>query len=102
MISGETRQELLDKTGPVLGVTWEPKEDVLVYKPAINVTKKVGAGRAGPDLTPADLPDLDIVFTRRICLGIASQLWDPLGHTSCFTIRFKILMKELVDHEKEW
>ena len=102
MISGETRKELLDNVGQVLGVTWEPTEDVLSYQPAINITKKVGAGRAGPDLTPADLPGLQITFTRRLALGIISQLWDPLGHLTCFTIRYKILMKELVDHETEW
>ena len=103
MISGEDRPELLEKVGPVLGLTWEPQQDLLTYRPSINITKKVGSGRAGPDLTIQDIPALkDLVFTRRLCLGIVAQLWDPLGHISCFSIRYKILMKELVDHEKEW
>ena len=29
MISGEDRPELLEKVGPVLGLTWEPQQDLL-------------------------------------------------------------------------
>ena len=102
-LSGDTDPDILAKQGPVLGLQWLPTSDQVRFKLAVNTSKKVGAGRAAPDLTEADVPALaQLQFTRRIALQVASQVWDPLGLLAPFTIRLKILMKELVEHEKGW
>ena len=103
LVSGETDPALLDLAGPVLGLPWAPKEDLLTFKLNINISKKVGTGRAEADLTEEDLHKVQqCLFTRRLCLGIASQIWDPTGILTCYTVRLKILVKELVDHEFKW
>ena len=101
-LSGETDPDVLAKQGPVLGLDWQPTQDLFSFKLTVNVTKKVGAGRAGPNLTLETFEAQPIQFTRRLCLQVASQVWDPLGLLTPFSIRLKILMKELVEHEKAW
>ena len=45
------------------------------------------------------LPDARL--TKRICLGITNGFGDFLGIASPFTIRFKLLMKELFDGKND-
>ena len=102
-LSGETDQKILERQGAVLGMEWDPVTDRFICKIKVNLSKKVGAGRKHPDLEVKDIPSIaKVVFTRRLALQVASQIWDPLGLLTPYTIRLKILMKELVDHEKLW
>ena len=101
--SGETDPRILSQVGKVLGITWNPTEDTLSYKPAINLSERRGAAKLGPDLCEADLETINTtVFTRRIVLQAAQQNFDPLGMICPFTVRYKLLMKEIVSRELTW
>ena len=87
----------------VLGMDWDPAQDTFICAIKVNLSKKLGAGRKLPDLTQEDVEKVQsVVFTRRLALQVASQIWDPLGLLVPYTIKLKICMKELVDHEKAW
>ena len=102
-LSGETDPAIIERQGAVLGMDWDPAKDLFICKVKVNLSKKVGAGRKLPDLEYKDIPSIaDVVFTRRLALQVASQIWDPLGLLVPYTMKLKILMKELVDHEKKW
>ena len=102
-ISGETDPVILEKQGKVLGLDWQPTQDLLSFKPVINLSVKRGTARLGPDLSVDKVEEvLSLVLTRRICLQAAQQNFDPLGLISAFTVRFKILMKEIVARDLTW
>ena len=102
-ISGETDQRILSQQGKVLGIQWEPTEDTLSYKPAINLSERRGAARLGPDLNEMDQESIDgMVLTRRIVLQAAQQNFDPLGQICPYTVKYKLLMKEIVSRELTW
>ena len=103
-ISGETDPKVLEKQGRVLGLVWHPTEDTIAFKVSINLSSKRGAGRTGPDLDPMKDRDtiMSTVFTRRICLQVAAQNFDPIGLISCFTVKFKIMMREVIARELKW
>ena len=101
--SGETDPRILSQVGKVLGITWNPTEDTLSFKPAINLSERRGAAKLGPDLCEADLETINTtVFTRRIVLQAAQQNFDPLGMICPFTVRYKLLMKDIVSRELTW
>ena len=60
--SGEKDERALDKMGgTVLGLRWEPREDVFVFKPQVHLGKKLRNGLySGPELTPSNLKLLKI------------------------------------------
>ena len=102
-VSGETDQRILDKQGKVLGLTWWPTEDVIVFKLTANVTPRKGSGRLGPDLTSENIAAVDsVVFTKRIAVSLAAYNFDPLGLISCFLVKLKIALKEIVAREYAW
>ena len=102
-ISGETDERILAKQGKVLGLQWNPTEDTLSFKLSANVTPRKGQGRLGPDLTRDDLDKLDsIIFTKRIAVSVASYNFDPLGLISCFLVKFKINLKDIVARDHGW
>ena len=101
--AGDQDPRVVEKQGSVLGMDWDPTKDIFICKIKVNLSKKLGAGRKLPDLEEKDLPAVQtVIFTRRLALQVASQIWDPLGLLVPYTLRLKILMKELVDHEKAW
>ena len=54
--------------------------------------------RTHPPLSVDDLHLLDsTVFTKRLCLGITNGFLDFLGIACPFTLRFKLLMRELFE-----
>ena len=101
--SGETDPRVLDMQGKVLGIQWNPTEDTLSYKLTINLTEKRGASRVGPDMSSEDLSGVrDRTWTRRTLLQAAQQNFDPLGMICCYTVRFKLILKEVVARGLTW
>ena len=99
--SGEKNAEHKDLIGnKVLGYGWDATSDTMSVSFLVNVTKKKTKKlRSGPCLTVDDLSSLaSITLTRRVCLGITNGFLDFLGLMCPITIRFKLLMKELLEH----
>ena len=103
IVSGEKDPRILAKLGKVLGLQWNATEDTISFKLTINFTEKKGAARVGPDLSDKDLDKIrSMTFTKRLCLQAAAQNFDPLGMIAAFTVRFKLLLKEIVAKEYGW
>ena len=55
------------------------------------------------DVPLLDMEQLkDIKLTKRMCLQFAAQTFDPLGLICAYTIRFKLLMREIVKDKLDW
>ena len=98
--SGDVDQKSIELMGDkVLGHSWRPTEDVLVFRVAVNLTpakfKKQGKSIA-VDLTEADIPRLpSIHLTKRVLLGFVNGQYDPMGLTCPILIILKINLREL-------
>ena len=63
-----------------MGHTWNPTDDTIAFRIVLNLHKKQGAKKTGPDLTLEDLQMIqEMVFTKRISLGLSAQVFDPMG-----------------------
>ena len=69
----------------MLGVTWRPVEDHLVF-----------------DLGSVASHVRELEPTKRNIVGIATRFYDPLGFVSPITIRFKMLFQELCENKVGW
>ena len=103
-LSGDTDPRILDNQGErVLGVEWKPTEDRLAFKLKLRLPQKDSRGRVAPDLMVDTVEVVDsTIFTRRKCLQMAAQIFDPIGLLVAYTVRFKILQREIIAHELDW
>merc|ERR1711893_144607 len=102
-ISGETDERILSKQGKILGIAWDPTADLLQYKLTVNISEKKGGARMGPDMSEDDLAAIrSTVYTRRICLGAAQQNFDPVGMITAYSVKLKLLMKEIIARDLTW
>ena len=103
-LSGDTDPRILDNQGErVLGVEWRPTEDKLVFKLKLRLPQKDCRGRVAPDLMVDTVEVVDsTIFTRRKCLQMAAQIFDPIGLLCAYTVRFKILQRDIIAHELGW
>ena len=83
-------------TEKVLGVVWNPVQDEFVYKIHLRTTSK--NKRNGKTYDDASNP------TKRIILSQVNSIYDPLGLAGPFTVRAKILMRELwgIENKLGW
>lgn len=83
-------------TEKVLGVVWNPVQDEFVYKMHLRTTSK--KTRNGKTHDNANNP------TKRIILSQVNSIYDPLGLAGPFTVRAKILMRELwgIENKLGW
>ena len=98
--SGETDEEIKNLIGnKVLGYGWDATSDEMDVKLPVNITKKKTKKlRSGPDLTVESLSMLaEVKLSKRTCLGITNGFLDFIGVACPFTLRFKLLMKELFE-----
>ena len=105
VLSGDTDQRILDLFGgKVLGQTWDPTTDRFIFKFTINLPTKVrGRKVKGDDLSLADIEDIKkLRMSRRNCLAISHQLYDPYGLVSTYLIKFKIRMRRLIILDLDW
>lgn len=101
--TGETDEELKHLIGnKVLGYLWNATTDEMGVNLPVNITKKKNKKlRSGPALT-VDTLDLlaGVKLSKRICLGITNGFLDFMGIACPFTVRFKLLMKELFEDKE--
>ena len=84
----------------VLGYHWNASDDMMGVTFPIYLTNKRKKPRTQPHLTKDTLGLLDsAVFSRRLCLGITNGFLDFLGIACPFTLRFKLLMRQLFETE---
>ena len=97
--SGTNPKEALDKLGAVMGHDWLPLQDSLQFK----FSFKVKEGRSKTltkTLTKDNVNDVEL--TKRTCLGLSSQTFDPLGLCCPVLIKMKICMKDIVLSKILW
>merc|ERR1712101_106564 len=94
LITGKEESELLGNK--VLGYGYNIKEDMLEVNFPINLSRKKRSVRTQPNLTLKDIDGLrSRSMTKRILLGVTNGFGDFLGIATPFTIKFKIMMREL-------
>ena len=80
----------------VLGYSWNATDDSMAVKFVVHLSNKKRKVRTLPALTKETLGLLESTpLTKRICLGICNGFLDFMGLACPFTIRFKLLMREL-------
>ncbi|XP_045129091.1 uncharacterized protein LOC123514899 [Portunus trituberculatus] len=85
------------KEEKVLGLSWDPQEDLFMFKVQLNFSRKMKNCFQGPYLTVGDIEkELPAVLSRRMILRQAASIYDPLGMVTPFTLKMKLLMRELV------
>ena len=87
----------------VLGYNWDAgdSDDLAVMLP-INTSGRVRKMKQKPDLTKDTLDLLQSTkLSKRLCLSITNGFIDILGIACPFTLRFKLLMKQLFENEEK-
>ena len=105
VMSGDTDERILNLFGgKVLGQAWDPTTDMFSFKFGVNIPAKIrGKKVKGKELTIKDAEDIrKLKMSRRQCLAVAHQLYDPQGLVSTFLIRFKIRLRKLIILELSW
>ena len=97
--TGETDEEVKHLIGnKVFGYHWNASDDKMAATFVVHLSNKKRKVRIFPALTKETLGLLDsTTFTKRICLGICNGFLDFMGIACPFTIRFKLLMRELYE-----
>ena len=85
----------------VFGYKWDPKTKYMKLPISLNLSKKKRGVRTQPALRIEDLDGLkDVKMSKRNLLGITNSFSrDFLGLADPFSIRFKLLMKNLFDKD---
>ena len=83
-------------TEKVLGVAWNPVEDKFCFKVKLNFSERKKKLRAEPDIKSHQLQEnIPQVLTKRMILSQVNSIYDPLGLAGPFTVRAKIMMRQL-------
>lgn len=86
----------------VLGLGWDTEEDAIYVGTHVNTSSKRKGVRAEPDIPLQDLQEkFPETLTKRIIWRIVLGQYDLLGLISVFTIRLKLVMRDLVGGEGE-
>ena len=104
MSSGQTRPRILKKfNGYVLGLPWKPEDDHIAMHMGVNLSTKKQKVRLGEEITLDTLGVIDdVLLTRRIMVSQIYSLYDPLGLLSPITIKYKLLLQQLVQTGIAW
>ena len=96
-VSGQKKNEETDLLGDkVLGYVYHVDTDMLGVSFPVNLSRKKRSVRVEPNLTLEDVDGLKSrTLTKRILLGVTNGFGDFLGIASPFTVRFKVMMREL-------
>ena len=85
----------------VLGMRWLPKQDHFMFQVKINFSQRQKRVPTGPDVTKTNIDAVfPMVLTRRMVLGQAARIYDPLGFIAPVTITSKILHTQNIDIQK--
>ena len=84
----------------ILGTGWHTAEDALVVEIKVNPSEKRKGAKTAPDLKWEELTnDLPVEVTKRVVWRIVLGQFDLLGLLSVFTIRLKLVMRDLCGNE---
>ena len=105
--SGDTDEELMNLIGnKALGYHWKASSDMMAVSFPIYLTNKRKKARTQPPLCKDTLGLLETTsLSKRVCLGITNGILDFLGIACPFTLRFKLLMRQLFEsayNKLEW
>ena len=82
-------------TEKVLGVAWNPVEDKFCFKVKLNFSERKKL-RTEPDIKWHQLQEkIPQDLTKRMILSQVNSIYDPLGLAGPFTVRAKIMMRQL-------
>ena len=101
--TGESDESVKHLIGnKVLGYQWNATTDLMGVNFQIFLCNKKRKMRELPALT-VDTLDLlrSAPLTKRICLGITNSFLDFLGISCPFTLRFKLLMRQLFKNQSK-
>ena len=100
--SGEKDTSAKDLLGnTVLGYHWDATTDLMSVLLPINTSGRIRKMKPKPDITVETLQLLETTkFTKKICLSITNGFMDFLGIGCPFTLRFKLLMKQIFDDKE--
>ena len=83
-------------TVKVLGTSWRPIEDQFCFKVKLNCSEGKSKLRTEPDIEPHQIPErIPAELTKRMILSQINSVYDPLGLAGPFTVRTKIMMRQL-------
>ena len=82
----------------MLGINWDPADDVFKFSVRINLSTLKKKTRAGPDLTKQELlENPPKVISRRQYYSQIQSLFDPLGFLAPVLLKAKILLRKTWD-----
>jgi hypothetical protein len=101
---GESRPHIVEKLGGgVLGLPWDPLNDVIRFHLGVNLSKKRGKIRTEDEITALNLEQIETTtMTRRVMVSQIYTIYDPLGLMSPITIRYKMLLQKMSSPEFGW
>ena len=87
----------------VLGIVWDPKQDVLFLPVRANHGAKIKGRKLLEDLDLEDLwRSLPETITKREVWRIVQQLYDPLGLASPLLLKSKLCLRSVCIHGCDW
>ena len=88
---------LENKSGKMLGMSWDIKDDQFFYKIKINFSPKVKMMHSEPNVSFEELElKFPTVLTRRMVLSQIASIFDPFVLIQPFTLSAKLLMREMI------
>lgn len=80
----------------VLGIGWRPVEDQFCFKVKLNFSERKRKLHTEPDIKSHQIPEkIPAKLTKRMILSQINSVYDPLGLAGPFTVRAKIMMRQL-------
>ena len=99
IISGSGNGE----TQKILGLPWQPCEDLLNVAGRVNLSRKVRNNRSGPDLSIHDLENGPAPpLSKRKTMSVLNSIFDPCGLSAPVVVRGKILLRDLWNKDISW
>ena len=92
----------MEETGTdrMLGIIWEPEEDVFCFRVRINLSTLKKKSQIGPDISQQELIDNPpSVITRWQFYSQVQSLFDPIGLLSPVLLRAKLLLRKTWEHD---
>ncbi|CAC5382019.1 unnamed protein product [Mytilus coruscus] len=96
--SGESVEVDLDEFAheKILGMRWDPKQDLFDFKVKINFSPKYKNVRKGENITKSQIESsVPTTLTPRMVLSQVASVYDPLGLATPYTLAAKVLMRKL-------
>ncbi|VDI24027.1 Hypothetical predicted protein [Mytilus galloprovincialis] len=97
-VSGESVEVDLDEFAheKILGMRWDPKQDLFDFKVKINFSPKYKNVRKGENITKSQIESsVPTSLTPRMVLSQVASVYDPLGLATPYTLAAKVLMRKL-------